>query len=85
MGNKNLKLAVESYNNLIFLKEQPLMILAMISRQFVLILQAKIFSSNGEDYNSIAKKLGGISIDSNKTKSKNVFLFILGAVAGNMK
>lgn len=58
MGNKNLKLAVESYNNLIFLKEQPLMILTMISRQFVLILQSKIFSSCGEDYNSIAQKLG---------------------------
>ena len=35
--------------------------------------------------NSIAKKLGGISIDSNRTKSKNVSLFIFGAVAGNMK
>jgi hypothetical protein len=34
---------------------------------------------------NIAKKLGGISIDSNKTKSKNVYLFIFGAVAGSMK
>ena len=58
MGNKNLKLAIESYNNLIFLKEQPLMILTMISRQFVLILQSKIFTSSGENYNSIAQKLG---------------------------
>jgi DNA polymerase III, delta subunit len=58
MGNKNLKLALESYNNLIFLKEQPLMILAMISRQFVLILQSKIFSNSGLDSSSIAQKLG---------------------------
>lgn len=56
IGNKNLKLALEHYNNLIFLKEQPLMILTMIARQFTLILQVKTFAQIGE--NSIAQKLG---------------------------
>ena len=57
IGNKNLKLAIESYNNLLFLKEQPIMILTMISRQFVLLLQTKIFLENNNDINSIAQKL----------------------------
>lgn len=58
IGSKNLKLALESYNNLIFLKEQPLMILSLIARQFTLILQAKIFSQSGENSIVIADCLG---------------------------
>ena len=57
MGNKNLELALEDYNNLIFLKEQPFMILFMIARQFIFILQAKIFYESGKDINSIANLL----------------------------
>ena len=57
MGNKNLKAALEDYNNLIFLKEQPFMILFMIARQFIFILQAKIFHESGKDINSIANLL----------------------------
>lgn len=57
MGNKNLKAALEDYNNLIFLKEQPFMILFMIARQFIFILQTKIFYKSGKDINSIANLL----------------------------
>ena len=57
MGNKNLKAALEDYNNLIFLREQPFMILFMIARQFIFILQAKIFHESGKDINSIANLL----------------------------
>ena len=57
MGNKNLQAALEDYNNLIFLKEQPFMILFMIARQFIFILQAKIFSESEKDINSIANLL----------------------------
>lgn len=57
MGNKNLKAALEDYNNLIFLKEQPFVILFMIARQFIFILQAKIFHESGKDINSIANLL----------------------------
>lgn len=44
IGNKKTREAMNIYQNLIAINEAPLMILTMISRQIMLILQAKILS-----------------------------------------
>ncbi|MDR1687046.1 MAG: DNA polymerase III subunit delta [Clostridiales bacterium] len=40
IGNKNLKEALDIYNSLLFMKESPLGILALIARQFKLMISA---------------------------------------------
>lgn len=57
VGEKNLEKALDIYNNLIIMKEQPLMILAMVTRQFRLILRCKALSSKGASVNEIASTL----------------------------
>ncbi len=44
IGNKKLDIALQIYNNMIFDGQEPISILAMISRQFRLILQCKYLS-----------------------------------------
>ena len=58
IGNKKPEVALTIYNNLIMLKESPLMVLAMISRQLRLILQCKSLSSEGKTNGEIAQILG---------------------------
>ena len=58
IANKNLEAALINYNNLLFLKEQPLVILSMIARQFILVFQTKIFSQEQKKLDAIANLLG---------------------------
>lgn len=57
IGNKNIKEALDIYNNMILMKEAPIMILAMIARQFRIILQSKYLSEKGYYNSDIAKKI----------------------------
>lgn len=57
IGNKNSQLAINLYNNLIFNKTSPFMILNMISRQFRLILQTKYLAKLGFNNSEIATEL----------------------------
>ena len=58
IGNRNLSNALYAYENLILNKEQPLMILAMIARQFRYILQLKELSEKGFNADMAASALG---------------------------
>lgn len=58
MINGKPKEAVTIYRNLLLLKESPLMVLAMIIRQFRLILQCKVLLEKGETEYQIAKIAG---------------------------
>lgn len=57
IGNKNPNLALKSLNDMIEDGKSPLMILAMVSRQFRLILQVKELSSYGYSNKVIGQKL----------------------------
>ena len=56
IGNKNQKKAMELYYDLLILRESPMKILALLSRQFLILLQIKEISSM--DRGSIAGKIG---------------------------
>lgn len=58
LGEKKLSQSIEIYNNMIYLKFEPLMILTMIARQFRLILHTKALVAQGYNSNEIAKELG---------------------------
>lgn len=51
IGNKNIDKAIEIYNNMIFQGQEPIGILAMIARQFRLMLQCKYLQAK-KNYNS---------------------------------
>ncbi|WXR61128.1 DNA polymerase III subunit delta [Peptostreptococcaceae bacterium AGR-M142] len=57
IGNKNPNLALKSLNDMIEDGKSPLIILAMVSRQFRLILQVKELSSYGYSNKVIGQKL----------------------------
>lgn len=57
VGNKKLKDALDIYNNLLFLKESPIGILAMMARQFKLILACGELSLMKASRQEIADKL----------------------------
>ena len=57
IGNKNVSAALEIFNNMLQLKESPLMVLAMIARQFRMILLSKHLSEKGVSTEQIAEKL----------------------------
>jgi len=57
MGNKNRVKALEFYYDMIEVREPPMRILYMLSRQFRIILQAKELHKNGMDRKAIAEKL----------------------------
>lgn len=57
IGNKKLEDAIDIYNNMLLMKESPIKILAMISRQFKIILQSKYLSEKGFYKSDIAKKI----------------------------
>ena len=49
--------ALDIFNNLIFMKESPVMIIALIGRQFRLMLQSKLLASGGLSPGHIAQQL----------------------------
>lgn len=57
MGNKNRVKALEFYYDMIEVREPPMRILYMLSRQFRMILEAKELLRNGMDRKAIAEKL----------------------------
>lgn len=57
IGNKRIKEALDIYNNMILMKEAPIMILSMIARQFRIILQSKYLSEKGLYKSEIAGKI----------------------------
>lgn len=58
MAEKKLKTALDLYYNLLTLKEAPLKILALINRQFNLLLQVKDLLRLGMEKSEIASKTG---------------------------
>ena len=56
IGNRNQKKAMDLYYDLLILKEAPMKILALLSRQFLILLQIKELS--GVDRATIASKVG---------------------------
>ncbi len=58
VANGRSKEAVTIYRNLILMKESPLMVLAMVIRQFRMILQCKILLEQGQTQSEIAQKIG---------------------------
>ncbi len=57
IGGKRVNDALDIYNNMILMKESPIMILAMIARQFRIILQSKYLSEKGLSKYEIAAKI----------------------------
>ncbi len=58
IGNKKTEVALDIFNNLIVLKESPIMIIAMIGRQFRLIMEAKLLRESGLSATAIAETMG---------------------------
>lgn len=58
MAEKKQKRALELYDDLLALREPPLRILALIARQFNLLLQVKDLRRQGFDQNEIASRAG---------------------------
>ncbi len=58
IGNKNPVLALDIYNNMILMKESPIMILTMVARQLKILLQCKYLKDKGLGSQSISKELG---------------------------
>ncbi len=58
IGKKNPVVALDIYNNMIMMKESPLMVLTMISRQLKILLQCKYLKESGFNQQNIAKELG---------------------------
>lgn len=57
IGNKKPEIALDIYNNMILLKESPIMILSMIARQFRIILQSKYLLKQGKTIDEISKRI----------------------------
>lgn len=58
LGNKNTKSVLEIYSNLLEMKESPIGILAMMARQFRMILKVKYMSQKGYTNSSIVSRTG---------------------------
>lgn len=58
VADKKQKQALDLYYDLLALKEAPLKILALIARQFNILLQVREMKSKGYDDNTIAQKTG---------------------------
>lgn len=58
MGNKNRAKALDLYYDMIELREPPMRILYMLSRQFRIMLEAQELHKNGMDAKAVAAKLG---------------------------
>ncbi|MCJ7855150.1 DNA polymerase III subunit delta [Lachnospiraceae bacterium NSJ-143] len=58
IGKRDTAKAIKIYRGLLMLKEQPVGILAMIARQFRLMLQAGVFASQGKSVQETASMTG---------------------------
>lgn len=58
MGGKNPQLALDIYRNLIQRKESPIMVLAMLTRQFRMIYQCKVLAELGMSQGEISAQTG---------------------------
>ncbi len=58
LGSGKTKEAVTIYRNLLMMKESPIMVLTMLSRQFRIILQCKTLLEAGEPQNGIGQRTG---------------------------
>lgn len=58
VAEKRQKKAMELYNDLLALKEEPMHILSLITRQFKLLIEVKELRSKGVDVKAIAKEVG---------------------------
>ncbi len=58
MGNKNTEKAISIYRNMILYNESPFGILSMITRHFRLMYQCSRLMDEGENFASVAVKLG---------------------------
>ena len=58
LGSKNTKRVLEIYSNLLEMKESPIGILAMMARQFRMILKVKYMSQKGYTNASIVSRTG---------------------------
>lgn len=58
IGGKNSEVAVSIYNNLLFMKEHPISILTMITRQFRIMLQSLYLFEDNASYNDISMVVG---------------------------
>ncbi len=58
IGGKRAEEALRIYRNLLLMKESPIMILSMVTRQFRLIFESMVLLKMGENNASIASRLG---------------------------
>lgn len=58
LGNKNADAALGIYRNMLLMKEQPIMVLSMLARQFRIILQSKSMAKDGAGAREIAEATG---------------------------
>lgn len=70
IGNKNQKKAIELYYDLISVREAPMKILYMLSRQFNIMLQLKELQKSGISAAEMSKKVGLQNFIVNKTLSQ---------------
>lgn len=56
IGKKNAKMCIDIFNNMLLVKESPIMILTMIGRQFKILLLCKTLVDEGHSSDFIAKK-----------------------------
>ncbi|MDR1560630.1 MAG: DNA polymerase III subunit delta [Clostridiales bacterium] len=57
VGNKKPERALDIFSNMLLMKEQPLVVLTMIARQFRIVLQSKALAEKGRSNNDIANFL----------------------------
>ncbi len=57
IGQKNVKEAIEIFNNMLLVKESPLMVLTMIGRTFKTLLLCKTMQEKGATQDEISKKI----------------------------
>ncbi|MDR2649216.1 MAG: DNA polymerase III subunit delta [Clostridiales bacterium] len=57
VGDKKPARALDIFSNMLLMKEQPLVVLTMITRQFRLVLQSKAMAEKGRSNNDIANFL----------------------------
>ncbi len=58
LGNKDTRVVLEIYSNLLEMKEAPIKILAMMARQFRMILKVKYMRQKGHGNQSIVSRTG---------------------------
>lgn len=58
IANQQQRKALDLYNDLLILKEPPMRILALLTRQFNLVMQVKDLEKRGENNAAIGKKTG---------------------------